>query len=65
VILQVALREYQARGLLNVQGWRNSALFEMIHLSKFPKNYSRRGVCEIGGNSGEGSPDASRANLKL
>jgi hypothetical protein len=29
-MIRAALREYQARGFPNVQGWRNEALFEIV-----------------------------------
>lgn len=53
MISDPALRDYQARGFTNVQGWCNEALFEIVdYLNALPINQGG-GICEIGVHHGK------------
>jgi hypothetical protein len=53
MICDAALKEYQARGFPNVQGWCSEALFEIVDFLNSLKINQGGGVCEIGVHHGK------------
>jgi hypothetical protein len=53
VLTNAPLREYQARGFSNVQGWCGEALFEIVDLLNSLNFNQGGGVCEIGVHHGK------------